>query len=107
MTVPVGISERKRRAVRAELSEVALELLIDRDFESVTVDEIASAVGVSRRTFFRYFASKEDVVFAFLDQWGRRLFEEIAGRPPEEAPITAVHRALDQHMEAYQRDADR
>jgi AcrR family transcriptional regulator len=107
VTAPVGIGERKRRAVRAELSDVALELLIDRDFESVTVDEIASAVGVSRRTFFRYFASKEDVVFAFLDQWGRRLFEEIAGRPPEEAPITAVHRALEQHMEAYQRDADR
>src|SRR5438445_439452 len=69
VTAPVGIGERKRRAVRAELSDVALELLIDRDFESVTVDEIASAVGVSRRTFFRYFASKEDVVFAFLDQW--------------------------------------
>ncbi|MDP9246917.1 MAG: TetR family transcriptional regulator [Candidatus Dormibacteraeota bacterium] len=102
MTVPVGISERKRRAVRAELSEVALQLLTDRDFESVTVDEIAAAAGVSRRTFFRYFASKEDVVFAFLDQGARRLFEEIVARPPEEAPVTAVHHALRQHMAAYQ-----
>jgi hypothetical protein len=44
MTGPVGIWERKRRAVRAELCEVALELLTNRDFESVTVDEIAAAM---------------------------------------------------------------
>lgn len=107
MAVPVGISERKRRAIRGELSGVALELLTDRDFESVTVDEIAAAAGVSRRTFFRYFASKEDVVFAFLDQWAMRLWEEIVARPPEEAPITAVHRALRQHIAAYQGTAER
>jgi AcrR family transcriptional regulator len=106
MTVPVGISERKRRAVRTELSEVALQLLTDRDFESVTVDEIAAAAGVSRRTFFRYFASKEDVVFAFLDQGAMRLCEEVVARPPEEAPVTAVHHALRQHMVAYQRSTD-
>src|ERR1700737_2718051 len=91
MTVPVSISERNRRAVGAELPEVALQLLTERDFESVTIDEIAAEAGVSRRTFFRYFASKEDVVFAFLDHWARRLFEEVAARPPEEGPITAVH----------------
>jgi AcrR family transcriptional regulator len=107
MTVPIGISERKRRAVRAELSDVALELLTDRDFESVTVDEIAAAAGVSRRTFFRYFGSKEDVVFAFLDQWARRLCEEIVARPPDESPVTAVHHALRQHMAAYQSSTDR
>src|ERR1700716_1550933 len=107
MTVPVGISERKRRAVRAELSEVALQLLTDRDFDSVTVDEIAAAAGVSRRTFFRYFASKEDVVFAFLDQWARRLDEEIVARPSEESPVTAVCHALQEHMAAYQSDTDR
>ena len=44
MTGPVCIWERKRRAVRAELSEVALELLTNRDFESVTVDEITAAM---------------------------------------------------------------
>jgi AcrR family transcriptional regulator len=107
MTVPIGISERKRRAVRAELSEVALQLLTDRDFESVTVDEIAAAAGVSRRTFFRYFASKEDVVFAFLDQWARRLCDEIVARPAEEAPVAAVCHALQDQMAAFQTDAER
>ena len=72
-TVPVSvaIAERKRRAVRGELSEVALRLLTDRAFDTLTIDQIAAAAGVSRRTFFRYFTSKEDVVFAFLDHSGR------------------------------------
>ena len=54
-TVPVSvaIAERKRRAVRGELSEVALQLLANRAFDSLTIDEIAAAAGVSRRTFFR------------------------------------------------------
>src|ERR1700737_2370781 len=77
-TVPVAvdIGERKRRAVRGELSEVALRLLTDRGFDSVTIDEIAAAAGVSRRTFFRYFSSKEDVVFPFLAQGATRLWED-------------------------------
>lgn len=107
MTAPIGIHERKRRAVRAELSEVALQLLTDRDFESLTIDEIAAAAGVSRRTFFRYFTSKEDVVFAFLDQWATRLCEEIVARPAEEDPITAVQHGLRQHMAAYRSSAER
>src|SRR5260221_12247507 len=79
--MPVAIGERKRRAVRGELSEVALRLLTDRDFDSRTIDQIADAAGISRRTFFRYFASKEDVVFAFLDQWAGRLAAGIVARP--------------------------
>jgi AcrR family transcriptional regulator len=102
MAVPLGLQERKRRAVRSELSDVALQLLTDRDFGSVTIDELAVAAGVSRRTFFRYFASKEDVVFAFLDQWARRLCEDIVARPPEEDPVTAVQHSFRQLTAAYE-----
>jgi AcrR family transcriptional regulator len=102
MAVPTGLQERKRRAVRTELSDVALTLLTDRDFESVTIDEMAAAAGVSRRTFFRYFASKEDVVFAFLDQWAMRLWEDIVARPPEEDPVTAVQHSFRQLVAAYE-----
>src|ERR1700737_5249460 len=100
--VPVNIGERKRRAIRGELSEVALRLLTDRQFDALTIDEIAAEAGVSRRTFFRYFTSKEDVVFAFLDHGARRLCEEVVSRPPEESPVMAVHHALRQHMATYQ-----
>jgi len=102
-----AINERKRQAVRSYLSEVALRLLTDRDFESVTVDEIAAAAGLSRRSFFRYFASKEDVVFQFLDQMAERLRDAIVARPPGESPLAAVHAALRPRVAAYVADADR
>ena len=99
--MPVAIGERKRRAVRGELSEVALRLLTDRAFDSLTIDEIAAAAGVSRRTFFRYFASKEDVVFAFLDRWAVRLAADIVARPAEEDPVAAVQNSFRQLTAAY------
>jgi AcrR family transcriptional regulator len=102
-----GIQEWKREAVRAHLAEVALELLADRDFDSVTVDEISVAAGVSRRTFFRYFASKEDVILGFLDQLGDRLCERIVSMPPDVTPLGAVHTALLAHVVAYSADATR
>jgi len=97
----VDIGERKRRAIRGELSEVALRLLTDRGFDSLTIDEIAAAAGVSRRTFFRYFTSKEDVVFAFLDQWAVRLAADIVARPAEEDPVAAVQNSFRQLTAAY------
>jgi AcrR family transcriptional regulator len=63
---------------------------------------MAAAAGASRRTFFRYFASKEDVVFAFLDQWAMRLWEHIVARPPEEDPVTAVQHSFRQLVAAYE-----
>ena len=56
------LAERKRQVVVDELTEAALQLLAIKGFDTTTVDEIVAAAGVSRRTFFRYFASKEDVV---------------------------------------------
>jgi AcrR family transcriptional regulator len=99
--MPVAIGDRKRRAVRGELSEVALRLLTDRAFDSLTIDEIATAAGVSRRTFFRYFVSKEDVVFAFLDRWAVRLAADIVARPAEEDPVAAVQNSFRQLTAAY------
>jgi AcrR family transcriptional regulator len=101
------LAERKRQAVRDHLTEVALQLLTDRDFEAVTVDEIAAAAGVSRRTFFRYFPSKEEVVLGFLDRMGRLLRDAIVARPADEPPLRAVHTALRPRVAAYSAAADR
>jgi AcrR family transcriptional regulator len=105
MPVTVAIGERKRRAIRAELSEAALQLLVERGFESVTIDDLARVAGVSRRTFFRYFSSKEDMVFAFLDQWAVRLAEDIVARPADEDAVAAVHHAFRQLTMAYEHRA--
>src|SRR5271165_6892774 len=58
---------RRRITTRAELEHVAFELFDSHGFEGTTVDDIASAAGIGRRTFFRYFPSKNDVPWGMFE----------------------------------------
>jgi AcrR family transcriptional regulator len=80
--------------MRTEITAQALALFSERGFDTVTADEIADAVGVSRRTLFRYFATKEDIVVAAFDNLGDEALAALHERPAEEAPWTALHHAL-------------
>lgn len=86
----VSLAQRKRLLVSNELTEAALQLLALKGFDAVTIDEIATSAGVSKRTFFRYFASKEDVVVQFLADMGIGIRAEFAARPIEERPSVAL-----------------
>ncbi|MFK4069801.1 TetR family transcriptional regulator [Streptomyces sp. NPDC029674] len=88
------MAERKRRLVSDELTESALRLLALKGYDAVTIDEIVTTAGVSRRTFFRYFASKEDVVVQFLADMGAGMRAELADRPAGERPSTALLHAV-------------
>jgi AcrR family transcriptional regulator len=89
-----GLRERARRAVQAELAAVALELFTERGFDEVTVDDIARAAGVSKRSFFRYFAAKEDAVFGGVQVMGDDIAEQLAARPADERPWDSLHAVL-------------
>jgi len=89
-----GLRERHRRRTEALLEEAALQLFEERGFDLVTVDDVAAAADVSRRTFFRYFATKEDVVLADQPRRLEELRHALAGRPPEEPALTALRQAL-------------
>lgn len=89
---------------RAELEQVALDLFAERGFDATTVDDIAAASGVSRRTFFRYHRSKNDVVWGDFDALLRAMEDWLAetadGRPLLETLTEAVVRFNDLPPEA-------
>jgi AcrR family transcriptional regulator len=93
-SAPASLKSRKRQVVRDALSAAALELFLTHGFDAVTVEEIAQTAGVSRRTFFRYYKSKEDVMVEHLDRDGERLLAELAARPLDEPPLLAIRNAL-------------
>jgi AcrR family transcriptional regulator len=92
--MPAGLRERNKLRRHEQITEAALRLFAERGFEGTTIDEIAAAADVSRRTFFRYFARKEDVIVDWKRRTADELRDALDARPPGEAPLEAVHRAL-------------
>ncbi|GAA2093714.1 TetR family transcriptional regulator [Actinomadura alba] len=87
-----GRRERKKRRTREALVEAAFELFQEKGFDATTVEEIADAVDVSSRTFFRYFASKEEVVLTFQEEQFAAVLEELLARPAGEPVMTALRK---------------
>lgn len=100
-----GLRQRKRDLVREAIAHAAWELFAAEGYEGATVAEIARAAGVSRRTFFRYFSSKEDVVVGTSDALAEDVLAAFARRPRGEAPLVAIRRALQPVVEARLADA--
>jgi AcrR family transcriptional regulator len=89
-----GRRERKKRETRMALADAALELFQRKGYEATTIDEIVAAVPVSQRTFFRYFATKEDLVIGLLAEHDEVMLDALAARPPGERPLTALFEAV-------------
>lgn len=81
--------------MREEIVAVALDLFAATNYEATTVDDIATAAGISRRTFFRYFASKDEVVLGKFEQLGAAFVEGFGQRPPDEDVWTSLRRSFD------------
>jgi len=101
------LQERKQEFVRAELADAAWALFARKGYEATTVAEIADAAGVSRRTFFRYYGSKEEVLVATSDAVAEEMLAAVAARPPSEAPLLAIKGALVPVLERSLADPER
>lgn len=77
-----------------EIESVALRLFEEGGFSAVRVEEIAIAAGVSPRTFYRYFLTKEDIIQVRIDQRSKALRIALAERPIDESPVRSLREAL-------------
>lgn len=91
----VGLRELTRASVRDQVAERALQLFDEKGFDATTVDDIALSIGMSARTFFRYFPAKEDVVVGDPTHFGSLVRDAAAARPADEPAWTTLRRSLD------------
>ena len=90
----MSLRDRKRARTRKALVDAATELFERNGYEQTTVAEIAAAAEIGTRTFFSYFASKEELLFPESDARVRATVEAIASRRPGEGPAEVLLRAL-------------
>ena len=95
VNVPPTLRNRATRAVRAEIAAVAIRLFLEQGFDKTTVDQIAAEAGLSRTSFFRYFATKEDAVLGHLEELGQKARDALIARPADEPAWQALRHAFD------------
>lgn len=110
MEPDMTLRDHARGAVRDEVSKHAWLLFAEQGFEATTVDQIADAAGMSRRTFFRYFAGKDELVLDRIVASGRLVADALRARPAGEAAWPALRAAFaetialqEQHPETSRR----
>jgi AcrR family transcriptional regulator len=97
-----GTRERKRRETRGRIADAALRLFLEDGYDATTVDAIAEAAGISRRTFFAYFASKDEVVAAWQAAAWDAVLADLLAVSPDENPLDAVRAVLVAHASLYE-----
>jgi AcrR family transcriptional regulator len=97
-----GLRERKKQRTRWAFIDAALDLFLAQGYEATTIDEIVAAVDVSQRTFFRYFAGKEDVALSFLAGYDEIFIQALTERPAAEPPVAALRAALNASLSAVE-----
>jgi AcrR family transcriptional regulator len=102
-----GLRERKKAETRAALQDAALRLAEQHGVDKVSVEAIAEAAGVSPRTFFNYFPSKDDAIIGLAPSEPSPLLGYLLERPLDEAPSQALRHAIHASIERLQEDPDR
>lgn len=91
---PDGLRERKRRDTLERIAQTGLELFIAQGYEVTTLDQIAAAAGISRRTFFHYFKSKDEILLAWQSGLADSLRTFIMEAAGDQSPLNALCGAL-------------
>ena len=88
-----GLRQRKRQETLQRIRERGIRLFIEKGYAATTLEEIAAAAGISRRTFFYYFKSKDEILLSLQSDVGNMLVEAVRGVPAGKRPLDAVREA--------------
>jgi AcrR family transcriptional regulator len=88
-----GLRERKRRETAKRIADAAVCLFIEKGYDEATLDDIAAAAGISRRTFFHYFKSKDDILLSMQGGMGDVLAAALRDEPATKRPLQAMRDA--------------
>lgn len=105
-SVPDSLRAAKKRETRRALSSAALRLATERGLHGFTVEEVASAAGVSPRTFFNYFRSKEAAIIGLDEDELSAVCAELEARPADEGPVEALAATMIPHGAALAEEAE-
>lgn len=96
-----GRREQKRRETHRRIVDAALGLFLANGYEATTLDAIATEAGISRRTFFSYFKSKDDIVMSVLEASWTSMFTDLLKTSPDAQPLDAVREVMTKQMSRY------
>jgi AcrR family transcriptional regulator len=94
-TTQTGSREIARQAVKRQIADVAKDLFAKHGYEATTIDQIAAAVGMSQRSVFRYFPTKEDIVIGKIDFFADDVVAALRERPAAEPVWESLRRSFD------------
>ncbi|MCC6438571.1 MAG: TetR family transcriptional regulator [Acidimicrobiales bacterium] len=106
MAEPTGLRERNKRERRRRLEDVALDLFEREGFDRTTIEQIAAAAGIATRTFFSYFASKDDLVLADYSDRLARILDQLERRPAAEPSWDALRASFAAVAADYESEAE-
>jgi len=89
-----GTRARKRRETHARITEAGIRLFLDKGYDATTLDDIAAAAGISRRNFFHYFKSKDEILLSLQSGMGKMIVDALRMEPSDRRPLEAVRNAV-------------
>jgi AcrR family transcriptional regulator len=98
-----SLRDRQRAQIRADIRRAAFRLFVERGYDAVTTEEIATAAGVSPRTFFRHVPTKEEVLLAPVRHGGAAIVILLEQRPTTESPDVALINAIITRTRSFDR----
>lgn len=104
---PEGLREWKRKQTFQRITEVSMGYFLEKGFDATTIDEIAEAAGISRRTFFYYFKSKDEILLAQLEGYADAIKAAALESDPAQRPLDAGRDALRKVIDGFNESAMR